>query len=83
MKSCLIVYYSRTGVTDQAAHALAAACGADIEALQPLRSYRNAGGFLRAVWDAVRRIPRPSPPRNGIRPTIPSSCWAHQSGRAM
>ena len=59
MKSCLIVYYSRTGVTDQAAHALAAACGADIEALQPLRSYRNAGGFLRAVWDAVRRIPAP------------------------
>ncbi len=59
MKSCLIIYYSRTGVTDRAAHDLATACGADIEALQALRPYRNAGGFLRAVWDAVRGNPAP------------------------
>lgn len=57
MKSCLIVYYSRTGVTDRAAHALAAECGADLEALQPLRPYRNAGGFLRAAWEAECHLP--------------------------
>jgi len=59
MKSCLIVYYSRTGVTDQAVHALARECGADVEVLQPLRPYRNVGGFLRAAWEAARRIPAP------------------------
>lgn len=59
MKSCLIVYYSRTGVTDQAALALARECGADVEVLQPLRPYRNVGGFLRAAWEAARRIPAP------------------------
>ncbi|MFA6072089.1 MAG: flavodoxin [Janthinobacterium sp.] len=59
MKSCLIVYYSRTGVTNQAALALARECGADVEVLQPLRPYRNAGGFLRAAWEAEFRIPAP------------------------
>ena len=62
MKSCLIVYYSRTGATDRAAHALAKECGADLEALQPLRPYGNIGGFLRAGWEAARRIPAPIAP---------------------
>lgn len=59
MKSCLIVYFSCTGVTAQAAQDLATACGADLEALQALRPYRKASGFLRAGWEAVCRIPAP------------------------
>lgn len=62
MKSCLIVYYSRTGVTEAAALALARASGADVEALRPQHTYRNAFGFLRALWDAVHDVAAPIAP---------------------
>ena len=57
MKLCLIVYYSRTGVTAKVANALAQACGADIERLQDLRPRDGAAGFLRSAWQGWRKLP--------------------------
>lgn len=57
MKLCLIVYYSRSGVTAQVAHALAQRCNADIEQLQDLRPRAGAAGYLRSAWEALRGIP--------------------------
>ncbi|MFS2002815.1 flavodoxin family protein [Duganella sp. CT11-25] len=57
MKPCLIVYYSRTGVTAKVAEALAHACGADLERIQEDRPRTGAGGYLRSAWQALRRLP--------------------------
>lgn len=57
MKLCLIVYYSRTGVTAKVANTLAQACGADIERLQDLRPRDGAAGFLRSAWQGWRKLP--------------------------
>lgn len=57
MKLCLIVYYSRTGVTAKVATALAQACGADIERIQDLRPRDGAAGFLRSAWQGLRKVP--------------------------
>lgn len=43
MKSCLIVYYSRSGTTARIA-ALAQACGADLERIQDLQPRAGAAG---------------------------------------
>jgi len=59
MKTCLIVCYWRTSATEAAASVLDRASGTDVEALQPQRGDRNACGFLRALWDAVRGVPAP------------------------
>jgi len=57
MKSCLIVYYSRSGVTDRVARALALACGADLERIRDVRPRTGPGGYLRSAWQALRGLP--------------------------
>lgn len=64
MKSCLIVYYSRSGVTAQVAQTLARDCGADLEQINDLRPRHGLSGYLRSVWEALLQRPAPiQPPR--------------------
>lgn len=65
MKPCLIVYYSRTGVTARVAEALARACGAELEPIREARARAGAGGYLRSAWEAMRGRPADiEPPRH-------------------
>lgn len=57
MKSCLIVYYSRSGVTARAAVALAQACGADLERIEDAQPRSGLAGYLRSAWQALRGQP--------------------------
>lgn len=57
MNLCLIVYYSRTGVTAKVATALAQTCGADLERLHDLHPRDGAAGFLRSAWQGLRKLP--------------------------
>lgn len=57
MSLCLIVYYSRTGVTAKVAAALAQSCGADLEQIQDLRPREGSAGYLRSAWQALRKLP--------------------------
>ncbi len=51
MKPCLVVYYSRSGRTRAVASALAQACHADLEELQPAGGGRI--GYLHAIYLAL------------------------------
>jgi len=65
MKLCLIVYYSRTGITAQVAQALARTCGADVEQIEDLRPRHGAAGYLRSAWEALRQTPAAiAPPKH-------------------
>lgn len=57
MKTCLVVYYSRTGVTARIAESLAQSCGADLERIQDSHSRLGAAGYLRSAWQAMRGLP--------------------------
>lgn len=57
MKLCLIVYYSRSGVTAKVARELAALCGAELEEIRDRRPRGGAAGFLRSAWQGLRRLP--------------------------
>lgn len=57
MKLCLIVYYSRSGVTARVANELARICGADLEPIRDIRSRSGVGGYWRSAWQALRQIP--------------------------
>lgn len=64
MKNCLVVFYSRTGMTHQVARDIALACGCDIEQIHDVHSRIGLPGYLRSVFEAIaRRIP-------AIRPTV-------------
>ena len=52
MNQVLVVYYSRTGHTRQIAEAIAADCGADLEAIRDARSRRGLLGGLRSAREA-------------------------------
>lgn len=57
MNPCLIVYYSRSGVTAKVATALAQACGADLEQIHDVRPRGGLAGYLRSAWQALRKLP--------------------------
>lgn len=54
MKPCLVVYYSRTGMTAKAAGALARACGADLQQIRDLRPRTGMLGIVRSAYEAAR-----------------------------
>ncbi|MDC8756681.1 flavodoxin family protein [Janthinobacterium fluminis] len=54
MQPCLIVYYSRSGMTAKAATALARACGADVERIRDVQPRTGMLGFLRSGYEALR-----------------------------
>lgn len=54
MSDTLVLYYSRSGVTDTLARRLAARLGADLERVRPVADYGGGAGYLRGVWQALR-----------------------------
>ncbi len=54
MKPCLVVYFSRTGITHQVASSIASRAACDIERLQESRQRSGALGFLRSAWESLR-----------------------------
>jgi hypothetical protein len=58
MARVLVVYFSRTGVTERLATRLAASLGAGLEPVRPAVSYAGLRGYLKAIWHSlVRRAP--------------------------
>lgn len=53
MTSCLVVYYSRTGITERIARKLAADCACDIEAIREPGTRRGLPGYLRSIYEAL------------------------------
>lgn len=66
MKSCLVVYYSRTGITQAVASRIAAECGCDIDPIRETRTRRGLPGYLRSGYEALagKLPPIESPARN-------------------
>jgi flavodoxin len=54
MSRILVVFYSRTGTTETAAHAIAAALGADAERIRDTRSRAGLLGYFRSAFEAAR-----------------------------
>jgi flavodoxin len=58
MAGVLVVYFSRTGVTEKLATQLAAKLGACLEPVKPAVSYAGRTGYMKAVWHSLlRRAP--------------------------
>ena len=55
MADILVTWYSRSGSTEAVARALAVRLGADARPLLTSASYAGTGGFVRGVWDSLRR----------------------------
>jgi flavodoxin len=55
MAHVLVVYFSRTGVTERLAAQLAASLGAGLESVKPVEPYAGRGGYLKAIWHSLRR----------------------------
>lgn len=51
----LVVYYSRTGTTRSLASALAKMLGADLEEICDCSDREGPGGYLRSLFDAIRK----------------------------
>lgn len=55
MRSCLVVCYSRSGLTAKLGREIADSCGGDFELIREERDRRGPLGFLRGIWDSLRR----------------------------
>jgi flavodoxin len=55
MRSCLVVCYSRTGLTAKLGREIANSCDADFELIREERDRSGPLGLLRSAWEAVRR----------------------------
>jgi len=55
MKSCLVIYYSRTGITQEVARRVASACACDVEPIREERTRRGVPGYLRCGYEALAR----------------------------
>lgn len=55
MSNTLVVYYSLSGYTQKVAEAIAAACDADIEAIEDVKSRSGILGYLRSVREALSK----------------------------
>jgi len=54
MRSCLVVCYSRTGLTARLGREIADSCGGDFELIREQRDRSGPLGFLASIWDAIR-----------------------------
>jgi flavodoxin len=57
MPNALVVYFSRTGYTRKIAEEIAGRCGADVEAIEDVRSRAGFFGYLRSAREAYRKLP--------------------------
>jgi flavodoxin len=62
MKPCLVIYYSRTGITRDVATRIATACACEIEPIRDTRPRLGWAGYLRSGREAfTRRTPSIAP----------------------
>jgi flavodoxin len=88
MKLCLIVYYSRTGVTAKVATELARRCGAELERIEDVRPRGGGVGYLRSTWEALRKVPAEiAPPQHRAADypfiVLGTPVWAGQMSSPM
>ena len=55
MKSCLVVYYSLTGITQGVAQRIAAQCACESERIVDIHPRRGVVGYLRSGYEALAR----------------------------
>lgn len=55
MKPCLVVCYSRTGMTRKLADRIVDACGADLEQISDLKTRIGPLGYLRSSYEAITK----------------------------
>jgi flavodoxin len=65
MKSCLVVYYSHTGITQEVAQRIAAGCACDIEPIRDARPRQGVPGYLRSCYEALAHKTPPIAPMAG------------------
>lgn len=62
MKTCLVVFYSRTGMTRTVADAISKTCGCEFEPIRERRSRTGVLGYLYAGYEAVtKKLPAIEP----------------------
>jgi flavodoxin len=88
MKTTLVVYYSRTGVTGSVAHVLAGELGADLEEIRDRKDRRGLLGYLAAGKDAVlKRLTDIDPPQKDPtaydRVVVGTPVWAFTMAPAI
>ncbi len=57
MKKTLLVFYSRSGYTREAAQAIASTMDCDVEEIQEVTSHKGWLGYLRAGYEALKLKP--------------------------
>lgn len=55
MKSCLVVYYSLSGITQEVAQRIAVRCACESERIADTRARRGVPGYLRSCYEALAR----------------------------
>ncbi len=55
MKPCLVVFYSRTGITRKVAETVALQCGCDIEVIREMDGRSGLFNYLRSGYEAVTK----------------------------
>lgn len=88
MHACLVVCYSRTGLTAKVGREIAAVCGADFELIRESRGRNGPLGFLRSLWDSLRhRRPAISAPERPVGDyalvILGTPVWAGQMASPM
>lgn len=64
MKTCLVAFYSRTGITRQVAQEIAQKYGCDTEEIQDVVPRSGLLGYLHSGYEAMtRKIPTIAPPQ--------------------
>ncbi len=80
MADTLVVYYSRSGVTERVARELAGALAADLDVIRPRADYVGAGGFQRGVWHSMLglapKVAHDRDPADYSRVILGSPIWA-------
>lgn len=62
MKTCLVVYYSRTGITQEVAQRIAAGCACESERIVDTRARRGVIGYLQCGYEALAHATPPIAP---------------------
>lgn len=55
MKPCLVVDYSRTGMTSTMASKIAEACGGELDVIADVKSRRGLPGYVRSAYESLTR----------------------------
>ena len=87
MADVLVVYFSRSGRTEQLARQLAEKLGAELDEVKPIVPYSGAGGYLKGIWHSLlHRAPlvqHGRPPSSYGLVIIGSPVWAGHLSATM